>query len=69
MRFFKSKKRQLAEAQAETLKMISILIEQHLQLEAAFNEVVEALNRFGAVVGLEWNQQNSQCSYIPNSNY
>ncbi len=59
MRWFrKSKKRRIIEAQAEMFKMLRLLAMQHAQIEVALNDVIDALNRFGAVVGLEWNRND-----------
>lgn len=57
---FNRNAKRLALAEAEMLKAISILAAQHEQVESAVNELVEAMNRFGLIMGLEWNQNDKK---------
>lgn len=55
-----AKAKRLALAERETLKAIAILAAQHEQVEKTLNEVIEALNSFSAIVGLEWKQSDKR---------
>ena len=46
--------KRLALAEIEMLKAIAILAIQQAQTERALNEVIEAVNRLGGIVGLEY---------------
>lgn len=52
--------KRLALAEAETLNALWILHRQHEQMEHAINELIEAVNRLGGVVGLEWNETDKK---------
>ena len=46
--------RRLAQAEIETLRAVALLAVQNSRLEDKLDEVIEALNAFSAIVGLEW---------------
>ena len=51
-----AKARRLASVQAETLNALWVLHLQHQQMERVINELIEAVNRLGGIVGLEYNE-------------
>ena len=52
--------KRLALAENEMLKAMQILSWQIQDLTESLNEIIDAVNKFGAVVGLEWNQTDKK---------
>ena len=55
-----TKAQRLALAEAEMLNGIWVLHRQQEQMGKKLDEIIEALNAFGFIVGLEWNQTDKR---------